>query len=140
MLDNLNDVVIPRGHHVYGPRLQSAAVVKAMVAARLYMSGQAKTLKEAATTTGATVSYVRDAVTVLKANDPNLEKMVHRGMASLPTMAAWVRPVVRMVEAFTKGCESAQMAFVEAVGTDELSDLIAVVNEDREYHEDERAA
>jgi len=123
MLTKTGNICAPSAQ-IYGHRLQSAAALKAFVAAGLYLKGKVKTLQEAADDCGANVSYVAAAVVVLKSGDLSLEKMVLDGITPMLVAAAWVKPAVQMTEAFKRGSAQQRVMFAQAVRPEVLFDTV----------------
>jgi hypothetical protein len=109
---------------IYGHRRQCAAALKAIMAAKLYLKGKAKTLQEAADDCGVNVSYVAAAVAVVKFGDLSLEKMVLDGITPLLVAAAWVKPAVQMTEVFKRSSAHQRVMFAQAVRPEVLFDTV----------------
>jgi hypothetical protein len=68
-----------------------AAVVRAVTGARLYLDGRVSSLAAAAEACGSNINYIRAAVALLKADDPEILDLALEGWCSLSTAADYAR-------------------------------------------------
>jgi len=105
------------------------ANLKAFTAAKFYRDRVANkesvTLEGAALCHGTNISYLRAAITVLKAGDRNLADRVVQGVLSILTAAKLVKPQVRAIEALKDANPANLAAIYAATGfTNELAKLL----------------
>jgi hypothetical protein len=103
----------PRRHFRHGQR---AAAVRAITAARLYLSGFANSFANAADQCGSSVVYVRAAVTLLRAENASLLNAVLGGKVPLLAAAREMQRLADLVAAYRTASASDRVAFAHAVG------------------------
>jgi hypothetical protein len=105
---------------------EQAAVVRALTAACLHLGLPIpiSTQAEAAHKTGANVSYVKDVITVLQAEDAVLLDNVLRGAISLVAAAKVVRKRAKLISALRQASEEDRtVAASRVLGADGILDL-----------------
>jgi len=102
------------------------ANLRAITAAKFYVANKdSVTLEGAALCHGTNISYLRAAITVLKAGDRNLADRVVQGVLSILTAAKLVKPQVRAIEALKDANPANLAAIYAATGfTNELAKLL----------------
>jgi hypothetical protein len=102
------------------------AVLRALTGARLYGNGSTISLADAAESVGSNVRYVRAAVTILKAENPNLIWEVLWGPGNLLATAAKVRKRADLVAAYRKASPDDRKVFGWTVGPATVFDEVVV--------------
>jgi hypothetical protein len=101
-----------------------AAALRAVTAARLYLSGQIPNLVKAAESCGSNVTYLCAAIVVLRSENSVLLDRVLRGHIPLLAAANQVRRVVDLVAAYQTANEQDHVAFARAAGPERLFDEV----------------
>jgi hypothetical protein len=105
------------------------AALRAVTAARLYLSGAIPNLVKAAESCGSNVQYVRAAIVLLRSENSGLLGRVLRGHESLLAAASQVQRLVDLVAAYRAADEKDHIAFARAAGPDRLFDeVVAAVS------------
>jgi hypothetical protein len=99
-----------------------AAALRAVTAARLYLSGTIPNLLEAAESCGSNVAYIRAAIVVLRSENSALLDRVLRGHIPLLDAARQVQQIVDLVAAYRAASEQDHVAFARAAGPERLFD------------------
>jgi hypothetical protein len=103
---------------------QRAAVLRAITAARGYLDGTFPTLCVAAQSCGTNPTYVRAAITLLRAEDPLLLHRVLRGWYPLVKTAAQIEPRVKLVRAYHSASDEDRVAWARAEGAERVFDVL----------------
>ncbi len=112
-----------RRHMRYGV---CAAALRAITAARLYLSGTVPDLIKAAESCGSNVHYVRAAIVVLRAENSVLLDRVLCGHVSLLAAASQVRRLVDLIAAYRAATEKDHVASFRVVGPDRVFDEVVL--------------
>jgi hypothetical protein len=100
------------------------AALRALTAAEGYLTGWFPTLQAAAICCGTCVTYVRAAITTLKAGDIRLLDRVVRGREPLLKAAASVANAVALTETFRKASGPEREQFGRMAGPAEVFDSV----------------
>jgi hypothetical protein len=95
---------------------ERAAALRALTGARLYLTGQASSIRAAAECCGSNVLYVRAAVTLCRAENSALRDRVLRGCIPLMEAARQVEHIAGLVRAYRAASTADCVGFVKAVG------------------------
>jgi hypothetical protein len=99
-----------------------AAALRAVTAARLYLSGTIPNLVEAAESCGSNVAYVRAAIVLLRSENSTLLDRVLRGHVPLLAAASQVERLVNLIAAYRAADVKDHVAFARAAGPERLFD------------------
>jgi hypothetical protein len=111
----------PRQHMRHGI---CAAALRAITAARLYLSGAIPNLVKAAESCGSNVDYVRAAIVVLRSENSVLLDHVLRGHVPLLAAASQVRRLVDLLAAYRAADAKDHVASFRVLGPDRVFDEV----------------
>jgi hypothetical protein len=97
-----------------------AAALRAITAARLYLSGQIPNLHKAAESCGSNVKYVLAAIVVLRSENSVLLDRVLRGHVPLLAAASQVRRLVELLDAYKATNEKDHVTCFRTAGPDRV--------------------
>jgi hypothetical protein len=103
-----------------------AAALRAITAARLYLSGQIPNLHKAAESCGSNVKYVLAAIVVLRSENAALLDHVLRGHIALLDAASQVRRLVELTAAYRATDVNDHVASFRALGPDRVFDEVVM--------------
>jgi len=103
--------------HIENSPSVNPAVLKAVTAARLLAAGMVPTVNVAAASCGSNPLYVRAAVTLLKAENPDLLDQALHGRVSLLRAAQQVKRVAALVDAYRRATERDLIQAAKVVGS-----------------------
>jgi hypothetical protein len=112
-----------RRHMRHGVR---AAALRAITAARLYLSGQIPNLAKAAESCGSNVKYVCAAIILLRSENSVLLDRVLRGDVAIQVAARQVRRLVDLVAAYRAADVNYHVASFRTLGTDRVFDELVM--------------
>jgi hypothetical protein len=110
-----------RRHFHNGQRL---AVLRALTAARLYLSGEAPTLEAAAASCGSSAIYVKAAVILIKAENSAMLTDVLVGVVPLLAAAKQLKRVPQLVDGYRRASTAELASFGEIIGADDFWDHV----------------
>jgi hypothetical protein len=102
------------------------AALRAVTAARLYLSGTVPNLAKAAVSCGSNVCYVRAAIAVLRSENAELLDFVVHGRVSLLAAARQVEPLVNLIDAYRAANQKDRVASFRTLGPERVFDEIVL--------------
>jgi NAD(P)H-nitrite reductase large subunit len=96
--------------------------VRAVTAAKLYLTGQAPSVAAAALSCGSCIAYVQAALVLLKSENVAMLERVLCGQVPLLVAAKQLKQVAALVDAYRAAAAVDRVAFARAVGPTVLFD------------------
>ena len=103
---------------------QRAAPLRAITAAKLYRSGEPRTLAKAAEACGSNAKYVKAATVLLKAGDEVLLNRVLAGDEPLLAAAIKAKPTADLISAYRSANNADRVAFARICGAEAIFDVL----------------
>jgi len=103
---------------------QCAAALRAITAAKLYRSGELRTLAKAAEACGSNGKYVKAAAVLLKAEDETLRNRVLAGDEPLLAAAIKAKPIADLISAYRSANNADRVAFARICGAEAILDVL----------------
>jgi hypothetical protein len=107
---------------------QRRAVIRALTAARLYLSGAIPTLAAAAEACGSNVAYVQAAIILLKADNASLVHDVRAGKVPILQAAREAERLVNLITAYREAKDPDRIAFARACGVETIFNTLVAAS------------
>jgi hypothetical protein len=98
--------------------------LRAITAAKLYVSGELRTLAKAAESCGSNDIYVKAATVLLKAESEILLKRVLAGDEPLLAAAIQAKPIADLISAYRSANNADRVAFARICGAEAIFDVL----------------
>jgi len=105
---------------------QRAAAIRALTAARLYLTDAVKTMEQAAVACGSNRAYVAAMVILVHAENTTLIARVLSGCIGIVEAAQDAKRVAGLVHAYRQAYAADHLAFAKAIGPETLFDHVVV--------------